>query len=107
MKFVHLHVHSPFSFLDGASKTEQLLETAACFDMPAMAVTDHNNLCAAVEFNRLAKAYGIKPITGAEITLENGHHLVLLARTSAGYKNLCRILTESHLGSPARTKNFY
>ena len=80
MKFVHLHVHSLLSFLDGASKTEQLLETAACFDMPAMAVTDHNNLCAAVEFSCLAAEYGLKPIIGAEITLENSHHLVLLAK---------------------------
>jgi len=98
--FVHLHVHSPYSFLDGASRTEQLLQTAADLGMPAIAVTDHNNLCGAVEFNRLAQTYGIKPITGAEITLENGHHLVLLAKNQAGYKNLCRILTESHLGSP-------
>ena len=99
-KFVHLHLHSPYSFLDGASSTEQLLQTAADLDMPALAITDHNNLCGAVEFNRLAEAYGIKPITGAEITLENGHHLVLLAKNPAGYRNLCHILTESHLGSP-------
>ena len=100
MEFVHLHVHSPYSFLDGASSLEQLLKTAAGFDMPAIAVTDHNNLCAAVEFNRLAEAQGIKPITGAEITLENGYHLVLLAKNSEGYKNLSRLLTESHLNNP-------
>lgn len=98
-EFVHLHVHSNYSFLDGASPTEQLIKTAADLGMPAIAITDHNNLCAAVEFNRLAKAYGIKPITGAEITLEDGHHLVLLAKNQGGYKNLCHILTESHLGS--------
>lgn len=100
MQFVHLHVHSPYSFLDGASQMETLVETAARLGMTAMAVTDHNNLCAAVKFNSLAQAYGIQPITGSEITLENGHHLVLLAKNPAGYKNLCRILTESLLSSP-------
>lgn len=100
MEFVHLHVHSPFSFLDGASDIEELLEAAGSLNMPAMAVTDHNNLCAAVAFNRLAPSRGIKPITGAEITLENNHHLVLLTKNKTGYKNLCRILTESHLSNP-------
>lgn len=108
MEFAHLHVHSPYSFLDGASDTEKLLEAAQAYDMPAMAITDHDNLCAAVEFNRLALARGIKPITGAEITLENNHHLVLLAKNKAGYKSLCRILTESHLENPRlKPKTFF
>ncbi|UCH34555.1 MAG: DNA polymerase III subunit alpha [Armatimonadota bacterium] len=67
--FVHLHVHSPFSFLDGASAIEDLVEAAASFDMPALAVTDHNNLSAAVRFHHIAIAAGITPIIGAEVTV--------------------------------------
>jgi len=68
MMFVHLHVHSPFSFLDGACSIEDLVEAAASFDMPALAITDHNNVSAAVRFHRAATAAGIKPIIGAEVT---------------------------------------
>jgi error-prone DNA polymerase len=98
--FVHLHVHSPFSFLDGASSIEDLVAAAAACDMPALAVTDHDNLSAAVGFHQACAAAGIKPITGAEVTLEGGHHLTLLAQDPSGYANLCRILTQAHLGQP-------
>lgn len=69
-------------------------------EMPAMAITDHDNLCAAVKFCREARASGIKPVQGLEITLEGGHHLTLLAQNSRGYTALCRLLTWAHLHNP-------
>ena len=93
MAFIHLHVHSPFSFLDGASTISSLVQQAAAFEAPALAITDHNNVSAAVRFYKTAMAAGIKPIQGAELTLENGHHLVCLAENPAGYANLCQLLT--------------
>ena len=98
--FTHLHVHSPFSFLDGASRIQDLVRAAASFDMPALAITDHNNLSAAVRFHRAAAAAGIKPIIGAEVTIEGGYHLTLLAQSARGYANLCRLLTKAHLSQP-------
>ncbi|MEW6547057.1 MAG: DNA polymerase III subunit alpha [Bacillota bacterium] len=68
--FVHLHVHSPFSFLDGGSRLEDLVGLAARYDMPALAITDHHNVSAVVRFRRLAGAAGIKPIIGAEVVVE-------------------------------------
>jgi len=97
MSFVHLHVHSQYSFLDGASSLDRLLETAKTLNMPALAITDHNRLTGAIRFYERAKAYGIKPIIGAEIDLEGGYHLILLCESKAGYTNLCRLLTEAHL----------
>jgi len=99
-KFVHFHVHSPFSFLDGASSLKNLVARAAEYGMPALAITDHHNVSAAVQFQQMALEAGVKPIQGAEVTLESGHHLVLIARNPKGYANLCRILTAAHLGSP-------
>ncbi len=98
--FVHLHLHSPFSFLDGASRIQDLVQAAAGFEMPALAVTDHNNVSAAVRFHQAAMAAGIKPILGAEVTLEGGHHLTLLAQNARGYANLCQLLTDAHLSQP-------
>lgn len=100
--FVHLHVHTPFSFLDGASSMEALLERAQALGMEALAITDHDTLSGVVRFVQQARARGIKPIVGAELTLEGGFHLTLLARNRTGYANLCRILTDAHLGSPRR-----
>jgi len=91
--FVHLHVHSPYSFLDGASSLEALLHQADQWEMPALAITDHSNVSAAVEFHKLAQGLGIKPIQGAEITTEDGTHLTLLAENSTGYQSLCRLIT--------------
>lgn len=91
--FVHLHVHSPYSFLDGASSLEALLQQAAKWNMPALALTDHSNVSGAVEFQKIALKLGIKPIQGAEITTEDGTHLTLLAESQTGYQNLCQILT--------------
>lgn len=100
MSFVHLHCHSPYSFLDGASSIDVLVKKAAEMDMPALAITDHNNLCAVVQFDRVARAAGIKPIQGVEITLESGHHLTLLAKGPTGYTSLCHLLSRAHLGHP-------
>ena len=97
--FVHLHVHSPFSFLDGAASIEELVQQAAALGMPALALTDHDNLSGAVRFVQAAEEAGIKPVIGAELTLEGGHHLTVLAASPAGYAGLSRILTEAHLGN--------
>jgi len=70
MGFVHLHVHSPYSFLDGASPLERILEKAAALGMPALALTDHNRLSGAIRFYERARALGVKPIIGAEVDLE-------------------------------------
>lgn len=100
MNFVHLHCHSPFSFLDGASPVEDLVQQAAELGMPALAITDHNNLSAAVQFARAAGQAGIKAIQGAEAHLEDGSHLTLLARNKRGYASLCRLITSAHLHNP-------
>ena len=95
--FVHLHVHSPFSFLDGAASVEDLVRRAAALDMPALALTDHDNVSGAVRFVQACREAGIKPIIGCELTLESGFHLTVLAASPKGYANLCRLLTAAHL----------
>jgi error-prone DNA polymerase len=98
--FVHLHVHSHFSFLDGVSSPEELVRAAAAAGMGALALTDHANVSGAVRFARAARAAGIKPIQGAEVTTRDGHHLVLLAADEEGYAHLCALLTAAHLANP-------
>jgi error-prone DNA polymerase len=109
MGFIHLHVHSQYSFLDGASSLDGLLEKAKTLDMPALALTDHDRLTGAIRFYEKAKALGIKPIIGVELTLEGGYHLTLLCKDRKGYSNLCRLLTEAHLANkdknPAATRD--
>jgi error-prone DNA polymerase len=109
MDFVHLHVHSQYSFLDGASTLDELLEKAKTLDMPALALTDHNRLTGAIRFYDKARALGIKPIIGAEVDVEGGYHLTLLCKDKRGYSNLCRLLTEAHLANrgkePAATRD--
>ncbi len=95
--FAHLHVHSCFSFQDGASDVEKLVRSAGELGMDAMAITDHNNLSAASRFTKSAKECGIKPIHGAEVTLEDGSHLILLAANPRGYSNISLILTEAYM----------
>ncbi|MCP4646203.1 MAG: PHP domain-containing protein, partial [bacterium] len=94
--YIELHCHSNYSFLDGASHPEDIVYRAANLGMPALALTDHDGLYAAIIFSQACKEVGIKPIIGTEITLEKGHHLTLLARNNEGYSNLCRLLTSSH-----------
>jgi error-prone DNA polymerase len=101
-RFPHLHFHSPFSFLDGAARLEAALPAAAERGIGALALTDHNNVSGAVLFHRLALAAGVKPIQGAEVTLEGGGHLTLLARGPTGYGALCRLITRAHLGAERR-----
>ena len=96
MSFVHLHVHSYYSFLDGAAGPAALIEKAKHFGMPALALTDHNRLTGAIRFYDKARELGIKPIIGAEIDLEGGYHLTLLCKDMRGYSSLCRLLTAMH-----------
>lgn len=100
--FVHLHCHSPFSFLDGAASLESLVAQAAMHHMPAMALTDHDTIAGLPEFHKWAAFYGIKPISGAELTLEDGTHVTVLAETKQGYAHLCRLLTIAHDGEDLR-----
>lgn len=102
MEFVHLHVHSQYSFLDGASTLDTLLVKAKKLGMPALAITDHNRLTGTIRFYDKARALGIKPLVGAEVDLEGGYHLTLLCRDRTGYSNLCQLLTESHLSGRNR-----
>lgn len=97
MSFIHLHVHSDYSFLDGASSLEALLIQAARLDMPALALTDHDNLHLAIRFLKAAGTAGIRPLLGTEVTLTGGCHLTLLATNRTGYANLCALLTQAHL----------
>src|SRR5216117_2998339 len=100
--YAELHAHSAFSFLDGASLPEQLALTAAQLGLPALALTDHNGLYGSMAFAQEAKKLGLQAITGAELTLLDGSHVTLLAETPEGYANLCRLITETHLGRADR-----
>ncbi len=107
MGFVHLHVHTEYSFLDGACRIKELVSRAKKHNMSALAITDHGNMCGVVDFYKEAKAQGIKPIIGCEVYVaarnmseknhDNGnttHHLVLLAKNNEGYKNLVKIVSK-------------
>jgi len=93
---VELHAHSAYSFLDGASLPEELAVQAAELGYGALALTDHDGLYGSLEFAHAAKAFGVRPITGAEVTLADRSHVTLLVETSRGYANLCRLLTAAH-----------
>ncbi len=96
MYFAHLHVHSYYSFHDGVSSPKDLVKAAAQRGISAIAITDHNSVSSIVELQDAARAHGVKPILGVELTLEDGYHLVLLAKNSKGYENICKILTQSY-----------
>src|SRR5579863_8348905 len=115
MSFVHLHVHTQYSLLDGANKIAPLFEHVKSSGMPAIAMTDHGNMFGAVEFFQKARQNGVKPIIGCEAYLAPGKrsdrsqtqrgddveggsnfHLILLAQSRAGYRNLCRLLTAAY-----------
>src|SRR5213596_2982204 len=97
--YSELHCHSAFSFLDGASPPDELLAEAHRLGIPALALTDKNGIYGSLAFAHAAQPLGMQAITGAEVTLTDGSHLVLLAETAQGYTNLCRLLTEAHLGA--------
>ena len=112
-EFVHLHVHTEFSLLDGACRIDELLDEAVKLKMPALAVTEHGNLFSSVVFHDHAVERGLKPILGCEVYVASGsrfdktgpqsetNHLVLLAETNEGYKNLIRLVSAGY------TEGFY
>jgi len=104
--FVHLHVHTGYSMLDGASQPEQLVSKARALGMPALAITDHANLYGVVDFYKVCTNQGIEPIIGVEAyfahdanqkTQRDNMHVVLLAKDSTGYYNLNRLMTRANL----------
>ena len=118
MSYVELHAHSAYSFLDGASQPEELAARAAELGYTALALTDHDGVYGSLEFAHAAKHLGVRPITGAELTLDSGvgstepprsggagfagagagtgAHITLLVETPEGYANLCRLVTAAH-----------
>ncbi|MCP5536935.1 MAG: DNA polymerase III subunit alpha [Akkermansiaceae bacterium] len=111
MSFVHLHVHTEYSTLDSTVRTKELVARAAELGMPAVAMTDHGNLYAAVEFYQNARNAGVKPILGCEVYLapaslhhkkevpgrKNSSHLTLLAKNKTGWENLVKLVSIGHL----------
>jgi error-prone DNA polymerase len=99
VSYVELHACSAFSFLRGGSFPEQLAETAAELKMPAMALLDRNGVYGAQRFAVAAREHGVRPIVGAELTMEGGSVLPVLVKNRCGYRNLCELLTQAHLRS--------
>jgi error-prone DNA polymerase len=99
MAYVELHLHSCFSFLDGASHPVEMAAAAARLGHGTLALTDHDGLHGAMEHAQACKSLGIRPITGSELTLDDGSHLTLLCEDVTGYRNLCLLLTQSHAGT--------
>lgn len=102
--FAHLHLHSNYSLLAGTSSIERLIDKALSPGIPALALTDTNNLYGAIPFYKLAKERGLKPLIGAEIEYKS-EKAVLLARNSQGYANICRIITERNLSKDFSIKD--
>ncbi len=102
--YVELHCHSAYSFLDGVAQPEELVDRAVALGYDALALTDHDNLCAALPFAHAATAAGLQPITGCELTVavdDQLRHLLLLVESRTGYTNLCRLITAAHAGTRA------
>lgn len=107
--FVHLHLHSQFSLLDGANRLDSVLERVKAQGMPAVALTDHGNMFGAIEFYQRARKIGVKPIIGIEAYVAQGsrldrdaarrsnNHLVLLAENETGFRNLIKLTSDSYL----------
>ena len=109
-EFVHLHNHTEYSLLDGASKIKPLLQAAVKMRMPALAITDHGNMFGAVDFFFAAMKAGIKPIIGCEVYIapgsrldknvshtESSHHMLLLCKNEEGYKNLVKLVSAGYM----------
>jgi error-prone DNA polymerase len=96
--YVELHAHSAFSFRDGASTPMELAAAAAAHGYPAFALTDHDGLWGSMEFAHACRGFGVRAITGAELTVGIGRnvHITLLVEDEVGYRNLCRLLTAAH-----------
>ncbi|MBV8843106.1 MAG: PHP domain-containing protein, partial [Bryobacterales bacterium] len=107
--FIDFHVRSAFSFLEGASLPEDLVQRAADLGHGAMTLMDRDNLCGAPRFYMAAKKIGAKAHLGAEITGEDGDRYPLLVENRTGYQNLCRLITSMKLrsakGSPAASES--
>ena len=99
MPYIELHASSAFSFLRGGSFPEQLAEVAAELEMPALALCDRDGVYGAQRFSVAAREHGIRPIIGAELSMEDGSILPVLVENRTGYKNLCELLTQAHLRS--------
>src|SRR5260370_40334399 len=97
LMYAELHCHSAYSFLDGASQPDELLAEAHRLGSPALALPDRNGIYGSLAFAHAAQPLGLQAITGAEVTLTNCSHLILLAETSQGYTNLYPLPTETHL----------
>lgn len=109
--FVHLHLHTQYSLLDGAIRMKDLMQKAKAYAMPAVAMTDHGNLFGAIEFYQAAKSAGVKPIIGCEVYLAPGSmlekksssakeaasHLTLLCKDNEGYRNLTKLVSAAWL----------
>ena len=108
-QFVHLHLHTDYSMLDGACETSKLVDRVRELDMPAVAMTDHGNIFGAVEFANAAKSAGVKPILGCELYIckkedhraapegDSYNHLIVLAENDEGYRNLVKVVSEASL----------
>jgi error-prone DNA polymerase len=99
MSYVELHACSAFSFLRGGSFPEQLAETAADLEMPAMALLDRNGVYGAQRFSVAAREHNVGPIIGCELSMDDGSVLPVLVESRTGYKNVCELLTQAHLRS--------
>ncbi len=102
MAYVELHACSAFSFLRGASFPEHLADTAAALEMPSAALLDRNGVYGAQRFSATAREKGVRPITGCELTMEDGSVLPVLVKDKVGYAHLCSLLTEAHLRSATK-----
>ena len=94
--YVELHCHSAYSFLDGVSLPEELAAAALELGHHTLALTDHDAVYGSMEFAHAARAVGLRPIHGAEVSLDDGRHLTLLVASERGWRNLCRLLTIAH-----------
>jgi len=95
--YVELHCHSAYSFLDGASMPDELVGAATELGHDALALTDHNGVWGSMEFAHAARGLGLRPIHGAELTLDDDRHVTLLVASATGWTNLCRLLTIAHV----------
>src|SRR5690349_4580615 len=116
--YAELHCHSNFSFLDGASHPEELVEAAALLGLEAIAITDHDGMYGVVRFAEAAKELGVRTVFGTELSLglpapqngvpdPEGEHLLLLARDLQGYRQLCDTITNGHLAGQEKGKPEY